>query len=397
MREATGGADRAGAEAERRGRAAAQLRRQARWCHDLGSRLYGALLDAAAGDCEAGGPAWAVLEGHEDARLADALAIRFLGSVHRLVLAGEAPELARHYSSVGGEAREGEDAWPAFRAVLASQRERLRALLSRPVQTNEVGRAASLLGGFLAVARETGLPLRLLEVGASAGLNLRFDRFRYESQGFAWGDPDSPVRLRAIFEGDPPPLGGPVEVASREGCDAAPVDPFSEEGRATLRAYLWPDQVERRARLDAALAVAKRVPARVERADACEWTLRRLERPAPGRATVVYHSIVMQYLGRERALRFAEIVRGAGGRASAESPLAWLYLEPRPRGAGEFDHLVRLTVWPGGEERTLAASSPHGPPVRWLASPDAVTAGRAASAPGRSGTPGRARSRGARS
>jgi hypothetical protein len=35
-----------------------------------------------------------------------------------------------------------------------------------------------VLGGVLEIARRTGLTLRLLEVGASAGPNLRFESYR---------------------------------------------------------------------------------------------------------------------------------------------------------------------------------------------------------------------------
>jgi hypothetical protein len=282
------------------------------------------------------------------------------------VLEGEVPALAAHYPSAGGSFEPGDTPWPAFRDVLAAHRDRLRELLLRPVQTNEVARCGSLLGGFLAIAAETGLPLRLLEVGASAGLNLRFDRFRYESEGFAFGDPAAPVRLRNVFDGAAPRLSGPLEVTERSGCDQSPVDAGSEEGRLTLRSFLWPDQQERRARLEAALEVAARVPASLERAEACAWVQRRAV-PERGVATVVYHSIVMPYLGREGVRRFSEIVRAAGARATAEAPLAWLHLEPKRRGDGGWDHAVTLSVWPGGEPRVLALSSPHGPPVQWLA------------------------------
>jgi hypothetical protein len=354
-----------GGEVERRRRAAGPLALQAGWCRALGSPLYGALLARAAADCEAGGPTWAVLEGREDDPPASALALRLAGAVHRLVLAGEAPALARHYPSAGGAPGPDEDVWRAFRRVLAGERERLRALVAEPVQTNEVGRSACLLGGFLAVARATRLPLRLLEVGASAGLNLRFDRYRYESAGFAFGDPSSPVRFADVFAGPPPDPRGPLAVRSRAGCDARPVDPGTAEGRLTLRSFLWPDQAERRARLDAALEVAARVPAPVERADACGWLEARLA-PEPGAATVVFHSIVLQYLGREGAARLAGLVRTAGASASDAAPLAWLRLEPVRAAAGEIGFRVLLTRWPGGAERTLAACSPHGPPVSWL-------------------------------
>ena len=95
---------------------AARLRQQAQWCHQLGSPLYGTLLEQAARDVEAGGPAWAALQGHETDPPGSVLALRFMSAVHRLVLQGRAPALAQHYPSAGGNAQ-GNDTWPAFRST----------------------------------------------------------------------------------------------------------------------------------------------------------------------------------------------------------------------------------------------------------------------------------------
>jgi hypothetical protein len=83
-------------------------------------------------------------------------------------------------------------------------------------------------------------------------------------------------------------------------------------------------------------------------------------------ATVVFHSIVLQYLGPEGAARLAGLVRDAGARTSDAAPVAWVRLEPVRLPSGELAFRVLLTTWPGGRERTLAACSPHGPPVSWL-------------------------------
>jgi hypothetical protein len=274
-----------------------------------------------------------------------------MGAVHRLVLRGDAPELAAHYPSAGG--RPGE-AWPAFAAVLRDRREELRRLVENPVQTNEPGRCAALLGGFLEVARATDLPLRLLEIGASAGLNLRFDRYRYELGGERWGPPDSPVTIRSRLAGAArPPLGTALRVASRAGCDPRPLDPRSEEGRLTLTSYVWPDQLERLERLRGALAVAGDVDAVVERAGAAEWIETRLAELSSEAATVVFHSIVMQYLPGDERERFERTMTGASGN------VAWLRMEPD----GEFAE-VRLTL--AGEDRLLARAGYHGDPVEWL-------------------------------
>jgi hypothetical protein len=331
------------------------LRFQSVACGALGSSLYEDLLSHAAADFEAGGPTRAILAGHEDDPGGSALVLRMMGAVHRLVLEGSAPELAERYRAGDGDS---ELTWAAFRAVLEAGAEVLRSSIERPVQTNEVGRCAALLPGFLSVASATGMPLRLLEVGASAGLNLRWDAYRYEADGFAWGPPDSPLRIAFELSGGPVPAAPEVAVAERLGCDAAPLDPRTDEGRVTMLAYIWPDQTARLERMRAAIELSGGLPAEIERRSAPEWVAERLAGESPGRATVVYHSIVMQYLTPAEREAFEENVMAAGERASAEAPLAWLSMEPA---GGMTD--VRLRTWPDGESRLLARAGYHGTPV----------------------------------
>jgi hypothetical protein len=122
------------------------------------------LLRQAAEDVRAADVCWAVLRGHHDDPPGSAHALRFLGAVHRIVLQGQAPQLAACYPSAGRDS-DCNDPWPHFHAVVQQRAAVLRELVHHPVQTNEVGRCAALLGGFVEVARHNGLPLRLLEVG----------------------------------------------------------------------------------------------------------------------------------------------------------------------------------------------------------------------------------------
>jgi hypothetical protein len=322
----------------------ALFRIQAGHCARLGSPLYADLLERAAEDAEAGGPVAQLLRGHEDDPPDSMPALRMMGAVRRRVLEGALPDSKR---------------WADLREAIEADADSIRGFLDRPVQTNEVGRCAALLPGFFAAAR-ADLPLRLLEVGASAGLNLRFDRYRYEADGFSWGDPASPVRIGFALEGDAPE-SAPVEVLERRGCDPRPLDPATEEGRLTLLSFVWPDQVERLERLRAALAAAADLPVAVERGGAAGWIGERLAEPHPGTATVVFHSIVMQYLPEEERVDFEQRLSAAGGETDESEPLFWLRMEP----AGERAE-VRLTRWPGGEEQLLARVGYHGSPVQLL-------------------------------
>jgi hypothetical protein len=339
---------------------ARRLLKQAEWCERLGSSLYSTLLRHAAEDVRAGGVCWAVLLGHHDDAPGSALGLRLLGAVHRLVLEEKAPQLAACYPSAGGDSN-CDDLWPRFRGVVKDHQAVLRELVHRPVQTNEVGRCAALLGGFLEVARQTGLPLRLLEVGAAGGLILRWDQYRYEAGQEGWGDAHSPVRMTGVFGGEHPRFDVLAEIAERRGCDASPIDPGTEEGRLTLQSYVWPDQVERFRQLAAAIQVARRVPAQVDQGNAPDWVESALSDGVRGVATVVYHSIVWQYLSNVDRARFERVMAVAGEAATPNKPLAWLRFEPADNVAE-----VRLQLWPGSKDRLLARSGFHGKPVEWL-------------------------------
>jgi len=335
---------------------AEQLQWQADACRMIGSPLYAGLMERTAGDVRAGGPSWEILRGHENDPRFSVLGLRLLGAVNRLVLTGREPDLSDAYAK--GRLV---DAWERLFDALRRNSAELRDSLEQPVQTNEVGRCAALVFGFLTVADETGLPLRLLEVGASAGLNLRWDRFAYAAESFAWGAADSPLRLEFELEGEVPVLPASVEIAERRGCDANPIDIATPEGRLALLSFIWPDQPERIARMEAAIEVAAEEPVELDRETASTWTRGRLGEPAPGRATVVYHSIVSQYLSDEERAALFDSIREAGERATREAPLAWLRMEPADDRAN-----LELTTWPGGENRLLARVGYHGSPVKLL-------------------------------
>ena len=340
----------------------ARFRLQAGHCRGAGSALTAAVLEGAADELDAGGAVAALLRPLEADPPGSVPALRFAGALHRLVLERRAPALAVHYPSVGGTPG---DVWPAARAVVEEHLDVLRERVRRPVQTNEVGRSSVLLGGLLEVVRRWPLPVRLLEVGASGGLNLLLDRYAHEvADGVVLGDPASPVRLVRPWRGTPPP-GSAVRIAERRGCDPSPLDPTSTEDRLTLTSYVWADQAERFARLRGALALAAQDPPRVERLGAADFLARELAEPAPGVVTVVWHSVVRQYLDPDERDRAGELLAAAGARATVDAPLAHLWMEPERTGRDRFAFRLGLTTWPGGRTDVLADCQGHGPPVEW--------------------------------
>lgn len=346
---------------------AAALDFQARACEMMGSPLTALLLHRMVADYKAGGVSHAMLSGWETRAPRDAvLSLRLVGGLHYLVLTGRAPALGLFYPSAGGTFRE-DGLWDAAEAVLRAEAPFFERFLQNTPQTNEVRRTGVLIGGFLTVAKETCLPLRCLEVGASAGLNLNWERFRYDfDDGRFWGDPASPVLIGTSWRGGAPDADVAATVAERAGCDISPIDLSRPEAALRLKSYVWPDQIERFRVLDGALAMAARHPPLLETADAGEWVSRQLAEPRPGAATVVYHSIAAQYFSAETKAAMNAALTRAGERATPDAPVAWLRME-----APDLAVLpeVTLTLWPGGEERLLGQAHPHGAFVQWKETP----------------------------
>jgi hypothetical protein len=288
------------------------------------------------------------------APIGDALALRLCGGLHFLARTGGAPALAALYPPA--PLPDGERLWAEIEPLLDS--EALDAWLGSAPQTNEVGRAAVLTAGLLVIAARFGQDLRLFELGASAGLNLNLDLYGYELGGLKAGDLGSPVQLRPDWQGPPPPAAS-LRIESRAGVDLNPV--ALPGGRERLLAYVWPDQADRLARLEAALDLATAAPPHVDQGDAADWLETRLGL-VPGVTRVVLHSVAFHYFPKDRQARIATQLEAAGAAADRTSPLAWLRYE-EVAGDGRFS--LRLRTWPGGEEQ-LAWTHPHGRSVHWL-------------------------------
>ena len=318
-------------------------RRFRRWATAAGwagAPLTADLLSHAAVDIAADGALRLVLRPFEDEPEWRELPLRLLARVHRWVLAGELPELARHCPTTGGD-QGPEGAWPLFCRACVERAPEVQRDLAEPLRTEDVSRVAALTCGFLQLTWETARPLRLLEIGAGAGLELRWDHYRREP----W--------LPGLFDRQPP-VWGDVEIAERRGCDEAPIDPATDAGVLVLRSYVWPDQLDRLRILESALEVCRRVPAQVDQAATGRWLSEQLAELRSGTTTVVFRAAGSAYP--------SEALAEAAKRATDEAPLAWLRMEPT---AGGFD--VRLGMWPGGTDRLLATTDADHRSVAWIA------------------------------
>jgi hypothetical protein len=343
------------------------FREQSAFCAAYGSPFTAQLIARMADDLAAGGPVADLVAGWPTHPRKDALALRLVGALHHATLAGADPALAASYPAARPDWSM-DAVWPLARAFLARERAGVARFIESPPQTNETRRSIALLAGFLAFAHAHPGPIDTLEIGASAGLNLNWDRFAYRTASWAWGS-DSPVVIDAEWKGPAPPVGARPAVRRRAASDLQPLDVADPAARLRLKSYVWPDQPDRLARFDGAVALALGAGVRVERADAAEWLEARLPRRARDAATVVYHSIFLQYPPRETRAAIEAAIAAEGARATREAPLAWLRVEPEAVLGGPLDSarmLIDLTVWPGGERRVLGVTDGHVRAVEWL-------------------------------
>jgi hypothetical protein len=237
--------------------------------------------------------------------------------------------LAAYYPVHGGRRPVDSQLMTAFAAFCAEHAEKLGKLLrSASTQTNEIRRCVVLRLALSHVSRRWPGPLALAEVGASAGLNLLFDRYRYrigdQEHGPAAG---SPVLISCGLRGGAPPgrlLGAAPEVAARLGIDLNPVSLADPGQRAWLEAFIWPEDTSGLATLRGAidLAISTGIPP-VVRGDATTDTARLLA-GFPGRGpVVVFTATLLSYLDASGRTAFAGQIQ----EAAQQRPVAWAFAE----------------------------------------------------------------------
>ena len=294
--------------------------------------------------------------------LTDAVPLRVTGALHAMVLEGLDSDLAAVYPP-NRPPEEDDNLWEAIDGALTRHAAFVRERLESPPQTNEVRRSVAIWPGLAYVAGRFGLPLNLLEVGASAGLNLVCDQYAYRFADTRSGKEGSSVILAPEWQGTDPPAARPV-VAARAGCDLRPLDPHDPGDCLRLLSYLWPDQIERIERTEAALEITRRHGVTIEAADAVTWLERQLAARPEGKTTALFHSIAWQYFDPDDQIAGERLMMAAGRTASAEMPLAWLRMEAE---GGSPGAALSVTVWPSGETIELGRADFHGRWIRWAA------------------------------
>lgn len=324
-----------------------------------------------------------------DADRATQVANLLFAAVHYLLLADPShplaafyPDLAAPAPAIDGRApsdpdrapalqgrehpRPADEAYPFFRAFCLEHAAAIRHLVTtRRVQTNEVRRCAILLPAFALVARRAGgRPLALVEIGASAGLLMLWDQYRYDfgPAGTA-GDPAAPLLLTCEPRGPHPPLLPTTlpTVVSRIGLDLNPIDVRDEDAMRWLRALIWPEHADRVQMLETAIAIARQHPPHIVAGNATQTLPTLLASAPPDAALCVYSSYALNQMPPDVRQRVLDaLTTAAHTRDLYRISQEWYGGQAQPR--------LELFTYTAAETRSelLAHAESHGRWIEWL-------------------------------
>ena len=290
----------------------------------------------------------------------------FLGAAHLLLLKGAQHIVSTFYPSVSEASAPDENAYPYFREFcLQHSHEIIELISTRLVQTNAVRRCACLLPAFSIVAERThGLPLSLVEIGASAGLNLLWDSYGYDyGEGRHYGNVSSTVQLACNPRGRTLPsiLEPFPDIGLKVGIDLNPIDLSDPDAVLWLRALIWPEHRERVEILKGAIEIARRDPPTMLAGDALDLLPEVLDSAPGDSALCVFHTHTVNQFSAEGKERLSAIIDEYGSKRD-------LYLISIEGQSNIEGVLVELVAYEKGRRtRTaLAHSDPHGRWIAWL-------------------------------
>lgn len=349
-----------------------------------GGVIYPAICRGVADDAR-------VLSLLDDTPLPQRRPLLLLAAVHFLLLSGMDHPLAAYYDTVADvRGRRFDpptgDVVAVFTTFCEEHRLDLEQVIAhRTTQTNEVGRCTALLPGLCHIAShyDRNVPLSLLDLGTSAGLNLLFDDYAYTYRSAAdggvltAGPVGSAVSIECSARDDLrslPELRLPT-MGERVGLDLSPLDPMSDDAVLWLLACQWPDNPTRFDRLRGALANVRASdnPPRLERGDMVTDLPRVAASIAGTNPLVVFHSWVAAYLDEGQQRTLAAEVRALG----QARPVHHLYCEtpsetpglptppsPVPREGPDLATAL-VHIGPDSDAERLADTHPHGYWIRW--------------------------------
>lgn len=317
------------------------------------SDLYALLSQEIAGDSD-------LLELAAHSRNGQPAPNLFLGAVNFIRQRAGESDLSNYYSLAKAI---DDDLYPVFKEFALSHRAEVIDLLkTRLVQTNEVNRCTYLYPMFCEIQELAKGPLTVVEIGASAGLNLCCDRYRYETADLIYGDPSSSFTLHCEFR-SPFPYGEikPAPVFTRRvAIDINTIDMNQDEDRCWMRALIWPEHLDRRERFDGALSITRKTPIEYVEGNGVDLLNRLLTSESADTAICIFHTHVANQMTADERERLVANIDSLSSRYN----VFHLY--------NNIDStMLQLVHYVGGKRHqcNIAETEGHGRWVRWTGEP----------------------------
>ncbi|MGJ9421689.1 DUF2332 domain-containing protein [Aeromicrobium sp. CF3.5] len=262
--------------------------------------------------------------------------------------------------------------YDGFRAaVLGDVGDAIRhTIFDRSTQTNEVGRLATLVPAMGLLQPDASSPaLSLIEIGASAGLCLYPDRYRYR-----WSTDQGDVvlgrgpEISCQVRGPAPLPTQPVRIARRAGLDLNPLDVTDDEAMRWLENLIWPEHDDRRSRLRTAIEIARHDPPRLTTGDLLRGLPDLIAEAGRHGPVVVFHSAVIAYLDGAERTSFDHLIRDL----VADDACHWISNESMdvlPSVTSTGPRPAQETFVLGIDGRAAAWTHGHGRSMHWLERP----------------------------
>jgi hypothetical protein len=282
-------------------------------------------------------------------------------SIYFLLLGGAHHPAAAYFPGVAAAPLPPEDAFPHVRDFCDAHRATLIEMLrTRRVQTNEVQRSALWVPAFASLAAaQPDAAFAMIEIGASAGLNLHWDRHGYRYDAVQIGDAAAPLQLRCAVSGDPPLPRQLPALRYRLGIDLNPINVFDDDAVAWLRALIWPEQQHRVTALRDAIAAARRHPVEIRGGDAADLVPVALAEVPSDLTLCLCHSLTWNQCPPAVRARIDDALRDAS-RTRVIHRLSIEWLDDQPK-------LERFTYRDGDIDHALLARvDSHGRSLNWL-------------------------------
>ncbi|MGI2293266.1 DUF2332 domain-containing protein [Paenibacillus sp. GXUN7292] len=286
----------------------------------------------------------------------------FFGAVHYLLLKENKHELKEYYRSIVNKPKAAGTAFPYFKDFCQTNKHEIIQLLkNKLVQTNEVRRCSYLYPAFCYIYEKTNMPLALIEIGTSAGLQLLWDKYGYfyNSGNQIYGNNLAQLIIESKFDetGLPFLLKESPPVNTRIGLDLHVNDLNNADDYLWLKSLIWPEHTERFATFEKACHRLKQQSLKLIEGNGVKLLTEMASTIPRDSVLCVFHTHVANQMPEDDKYELIEHIKKLGD----ERAIFHLYNNMWDSGQLHLDYYLNGKEY----KETLAETDGHGEWFKW--------------------------------